>query len=202
VSAFSDDELVDLVLGLNADPGLADAVDARPSLRRRCSAIEADLRCIDDELLELVDDWGNDRRLRPGPWRILLAVDWSSRSRKATQAALALALQSGGVVEVLHVCELGTGRCGAMPPGQTRSEAAAMIDPLLGDLHEGGVAADLRLRSAPAGQVAEHILWEAQEIGADVIVIGAGSPSRLAALRAPRVGAAVIRRSGCPVLVV
>lgn len=77
-----------------------------------------------------------------------------------------------------------------------------MIGPLLGELRGRGITARGQLRSAPAGQVARNIVWEAEEIEADIIVIGSSSSPRLAALWAPRVAAAVVRRSRCPVLVV
>jgi nucleotide-binding universal stress UspA family protein len=202
MNEFSDDELVDFLLGLRAAQGIAAAVATEPELRRRCSAIKTELRCLDEEAAEILDGGSNDGILTRVSWRILLAVDGSPGSRNATKAALALALRSEGIVDVLHVCELGVGRRGAARPGETRSEVAAMIGPVLAELHERGVTARGQLRSAPAGQVARHILWEAEEIAADIIVIGAGSSSRLAALRAPRVGAAVVRKAGCPVLVV
>lgn len=205
MSEFSDDDLADYLLGLRADREIAEALGSQPELRRRCGAMKTELRCLDDEAAELFDERPRAAGLRRAPWRILLAVDGSPGSpgaRRATQAVRALAQQGGGVVEVLHVCELGVGRYGAVVPGETRAEAAAAIGPVVGELHEGGVSARGQLRCAPAGQVARHILWEAQDTVADLIVIGASSPSRLAALRAPRVGAALLRSADRPVLVV
>ena len=202
MSEISDEELADYFLGLRTDLAVAAALDGQPELRRRCRAMQSELGELDREAAALLDDGPGDGVLAGASWRILLAVDGSPRSRRATQAALALARRSQGSVEVLHVRELAAGRCGGVPAGETRSEAAATIGPLLGELHERGVVARGQLRSAPAGRVARHILLEAQEMAADVIVIGASSPSPLAALRAPRVGKAVVRKATCPVLVV
>jgi nucleotide-binding universal stress UspA family protein len=203
MSEFSDDQLVDFVLGLGTDHGLGDAVRAEPELRRRCSALKTELRHLDEEFAELLANDSHDGILTKASWRILLAVDGSSGSRKAALAALALALRSDGVVEVLHVCEFGQlGRCLGPLPGETRAEAAALIGPVLGELRGRGVMVRGQLRSAPAGLVARNIVWEAEEIAADIIVIGSSSSSRLAALWASRVGAAVVRKARCPVLVV
>jgi nucleotide-binding universal stress UspA family protein len=201
LSEFSDDQLVDFVLGLGAGHGLEDAVRAQPELRRRCGALKTELGRLEEEFAEILDKDSCDILARAS-WRILVAVDGSPASRKTTLAALALALRSDGVVELLHVCELGAGRLVGPLPGESRAEAAAMIGPLLGELRGRGVTARGQLRSAPAGQVARNIVWEAEEIEADIIVIGSSSSPRLAALWAPRVGAAVVRRARCPVLVV
>jgi nucleotide-binding universal stress UspA family protein len=202
MSEFSDEQLVDFVLGLGTDHGLEDAVRTEPELRHRCNALKTELCHLDEELAELLDH-DRDGILTKASWRILLAVDGSSGSRKAALAALALALRGEGVVEVLHVCELGQpgGWVGPLP-GETRAEAAALIGPILGELRGRGVMARGQLRSAPAGHVARSILWEAEEIAADIIVMGPSNPSRLSALLAPRVAAAVVRKARRPVLVV
>jgi hypothetical protein len=144
---FSDDRLVDFVLGLGSDQGLEDTVRARPDLRRRCSALKAELRRLDEEFAELLHEDSHEV-LTSASWRILLAVDGLPSSRKAALAALALALRSDGVVEGLHVCELGAGRlCGSLP-GESPAEAAAMLGPLLGELRGRGVTVRGQLRSS------------------------------------------------------
>lgn len=201
LSEISDEQLVDYLLGLGRDDGLKDAVHAEPELRRRCRVLKTELCRLDEEFAELLDTESPDILARTS-WRILLAVDGSGGSRGATRAAVALASRGECVIEVLHVCECGrpVGRSGCLP-GETRSEATALIDPILGELRSRGVMARGQLRSSAAGLVARNILWEAEEIGADLIVIGA-SPSWLSALWAPRVACAVVRKARCPVLVV
>jgi nucleotide-binding universal stress UspA family protein len=200
VREFSDDQLVDFVLGLGTDQGLKDAMRTEPALRRRCRALRSELRGLDDEFSGLLTNESPDILSRES-WRVLLAVNGSGSSRKATLAALALASRGECVVEVLHVCEYGQpiGRAGSLP-GETPAGAAALIDPILGELRSRGVMARGQLRASPPGLVARNILWEAEEIAADIIVIGA-SASWLSALWAPRVGSAVLRQAGCPVLV-
>jgi nucleotide-binding universal stress UspA family protein len=202
MSEFSDEQLVDFVLGLGADDGLADAVRAQPELRRRCGALKSELCRLEEELAELVETDPHDI-LAKASWRILLAADGSAAARRVTLAALALAQRSDGVVEVLHVCESRLGGWAGAVAGETPAEAAALIAPILGELHGRGVMSRGQLRSAPVGLVAGSILAEAEEIAADIIVIGSSTSSRWSTLwGAPRVGASVVRNAGCPVLVV
>ncbi len=159
------------------------------------------LRSLEDELDDLL---GSDVRgtLAKASWRILLAVDRPSAARRAAGAAAALALRSEGVVEVLHIRELQPGRWGSPPFGETQVEGAAKVGLALAELHDWGVPACGRLHRTLTGRVAGHILSEAQDIAADVIVIGASDSRWLSGLWAPRVGLAVVRRADCPVLVV
>jgi len=198
---FSDEQLVDFVLGLRADDELADAVRAEPKLRRRCGALESELRGLEAELVELLETDPHDVLAGPS-WRILLALDGSAGRRRATSAALALARRGDGVVEVLHVCESWLGDRLGRFAGRTPSQAAALIAPIVGELREHGVTCRGQLRCAGFGLVAGGILAEAEEISADVIVIGSSSASGWATpWRRRSVGAVVVRRARCPVLV-
>jgi len=202
VAEFSDERLVDFVLGLTADGEIADAVRFEPRLRRRCGALESELCGLEDELAQLVATGPHDV-LSGASWRILLAFDGSAACRRATSAALALARRGDGVVEVLHVCEARPWYRPGASGGRTPAKAAALIAPVVGELREHGVTCRGQLRSARGGLVAGAILAEAEEIAAELIVIGAGGTSRWAALRRERsVGAIVVRRACCPVLVV
>ncbi len=201
---FTDEELVDFVLGLGSDVRLLKAVRARPELRQRCSALESELGGLEGELAGLLADGADaDDLLAAESWRVLLAVDRCSSTRRATRTALALALRGTGVVEALHVCCHGlSGRWAGPLPGETRAEGAALLEPVLGELRAHGVTCRGQLRCAPQDKVARHIVWEAEEIGAQVIVLGGGRSSWLAAVLAPGVTAEVVRRAPCPVFVV
>jgi nucleotide-binding universal stress UspA family protein len=200
MSEFTDEQLVDFVLGLGAGDGLEDAVRAQPELQRRCSAVKSDLCRLEEELEELVATGPHDV-LAKASWRILLAVDRSAGARRAALAAIALALRSDGVIEVLHVCRSGLWGWVGVVAGEKRAEGAALITPVLSEVRSHGVMTRGQLRHAPAGLLATNILREAEEIAADVIVIGSRPRSRLSTLWAPGVAATVVRRAGCPVLV-
>ena len=199
MSQYSDDQLVDLLLGIRMDCEIEEAVRHEPELRRRCASLRADLSDLDNELPELLDD-GVCHSLARGNWRILLAIDASPSCREAAIAALALARLGSGVVDVLHVCEVR--RCGrGAVVGESPKEAEAVLGPTVAELRNSGVMARAQIRVAVTHRVAEQILCEAREIAADVIVIGESGRSRLRGLWDPRVGAQVVRQAPCPVLV-
>ena len=204
MSDCTDEELVDFVLGLGSDDRLLRAVRARPELRERCSALQSELGGLEDELADLLEDGADaDDVLANESWRVLLAVDSRPTTmRPAVQAALALALRGTGVVEALHVCRHGLpGRWAGPLPGETRAEAAALLAPVLGELRAHGVTCRGQLRCAPLDRVARHIVWEAEEIDAHLIVLGGGRASWLASRLSPGVTAEVVRRASCPVFV-
>ena len=155
---------------------------------------------LDEEFSRLLEEAPRDP-LSNDSWCILLAVDHSPASRVATLAAAALAERSGGTLEVLHVREAQIyGR--PAPPLESMEESVALIDTALAELRRRGLIARGRLRRGRPGAIAEGIVAEAREIGADVIVLGTSRRSGLWRLLAPSVAAAVIRGSCCPVLVV
>lgn len=199
MAEFTDERLVDYLLGLSADPELEYAVDVEEGLRQRFHALQTQLGSLDREFGELLKCTARDPLSRD-TWRILLAVDDSPGSRTATLAAAALATRSGGVVEVLHVLEVPLGGRSTVP-SEAKAQAVAVVETALTELHSRGLTARGQLRCASPGRLARNIVWEAEEIAADVIVLGSTRRSRLWALLMPRVAAGVLRRSHCPVLV-
>jgi nucleotide-binding universal stress UspA family protein len=200
MSEFSDERLVDFLLGLRTDPELEDAVRAEPDLRRRCQTLVVDLRSLDSEFAELLKD-PVEEPLTRACLRILVAVNEGPAARRATTAAASLALRVGGVVEVLHVRVAETRAGGPLPP-ESRAQAKQVVDLALNDVRARGVTARGQLRCAPSGKVARNIVWEAEELDADLIVLGSAARSFLTALSRPRVASAVMKKARCPVLVV
>jgi nucleotide-binding universal stress UspA family protein len=200
MSDFTDERLVDFLLGLESDPELEEALRGQRGLRDRCRALRSELSALDREIGTLSSD-GAGEPLSRYSWRILLAVDGSVASRAATVAAAALAIRSDGVVDVLHVRPVAFASNTALPP-ESPAEATVVVSWALGELHDRGVRARGQVCTAASAEVVRHILWEADEIAADIIVLGASSRSWLSALGNPRVAAGVVKRACCPVLVV
>jgi nucleotide-binding universal stress UspA family protein len=121
--------------------------------------------------------------------------------RRASAAAAALALRSSGVVEVLHV-RITEPRGGGPLPPESCAQAGAVIQRALNELRARGITARGQLRVAPVGKVAQHIVWEAEEVNADVIVLGSSAGSWVWALCKTRVASVVVKKARCPVLVV
>jgi nucleotide-binding universal stress UspA family protein len=143
------------------------------------------------------------------PFRtILVAADFSERSREAFRVACALADETKTRVFVLHVSErvpvaeqpVAFGELG-MPVALPRS----------GFAHEEAIGERLRAVYTPnrpidvsfrvgQGEPAEEILRAAAEVGADLIVMGTHGRGGLRRLLAGSVAEAVLRRAACPVL--
>lgn len=201
---IEDTTLLDLALGLREDPELLRAVHNSRELRRRFRAVERELRSLDGELHQMKPRNADDRRrLRLGPWRILLAVNDSEQSARAVEAAAALAEISGGEVLVFHLREVepfcrGVGSTGL----ETRREAEELVCGIVERLRCNGVWAEGETHTTRSAEAAREIAHAARCIGADLIVMGSRGSSDLAALLTGSVSHQAIRRASCPVVVV
>ena len=138
--------------------------------------------------------------------RILVAVDGSD-SWAAAAAVIDLVETAGEnvEVEVLHVNEVEyvTPPAGQEPDETDFTEEARLIvDSLVGELRDRGLAVRGQIRSGIYDDVADDIVAEARDSGADLIVVGCRPRSDLSCWLKGSVAHAVLRRASCPVLVV
>jgi nucleotide-binding universal stress UspA family protein len=131
--------------------------------------------------------------------RILLAVDESEHARKAVPAAVELARAGGGAVHVLHVHELAFAR--ATVVGDSREEAQQLVDGVVEELKQAGVAAEGSVRTSTAGP-ARGILEHADDVDATIIVLGSRGLGALGGLLLGSVAHKILQLASCPVLVV
>jgi nucleotide-binding universal stress UspA family protein len=198
-----DTSLLDLALGLRDDPELARAVRSAPELRKRFRAVKRDLKRLDGELRQIEPQDADDRRrLRLGPWRILLAVDDSEPSARAVDAAAVMAEASGGEILVLHVREITPTRTAVGASLEPRWGAEQLVADIVDRLRLQGIRAEGEMHAAQLGHAAYDIAYAARCIGADLVIMGSRGHSGLAALFAGSVAHQAIRRAHCPVLVV
>jgi nucleotide-binding universal stress UspA family protein len=135
--------------------------------------------------------------------KILLAVDHSEMSDRAVTAARDLAVLSKGEVWVLHLREREmAAKTGALVHDETTDEANAKVRACVETLAQAGVKARGEVRSTIFGYAAREIVNDAQEIGADVIVMGSRGRSDIAGLLLGSTAHKVIHLSDRPVLVV
>ena len=131
--------------------------------------------------------------------RVLFAADLSKACEPALRCAASVASRFHAQLYLLHVVPAGTDASGARarPNGVTdERRALAAMSQLRAKLigaHEDSMLAVL------SGDPAERILRKAQDIRADLIVMG-GSPR--GDTRRSAVTDAVVRRASCPVLTV
>lgn len=137
--------------------------------------------------------------------QILCALDFSPPAARALDLALSLARESGGALTVLHVVEALTDQeLEAFPPMGVREH----VDTLTGQARRRLHAAVPREAHAWAqitetvryGRAALAILREAEERGADLIVLGAEGHRGLGRLMLGSATHTVVRRATCPVL--
>jgi nucleotide-binding universal stress UspA family protein len=164
------------------------------------------------------------------PFRTILhPTDFSEHSEAAIRAAGALARDEGARLIVLHAAPMATVYGGTFPgvptdtgiyrhaleerlrqiriPGPEAEDRPRSGSPAVageGPLRGGGtpgpeVLVEHRLRE---GDAAEEILQVADDVGADLIVMGTHGRTGLGRLLMGSVAEAVLRRASCPVLTV
>ena len=135
--------------------------------------------------------------------KILVAVDHSEHSDRAIAAARDLAALSKGEVWVLHLRERERGvKTGVLTPDETMDDANAKVASAVEALTAAGVKAHGEVRNTIFGYAAREIVADAQEIGADVVVMGSRGRGDLAGLLLGSTAHKVIHLSDRPVLIV
>jgi nucleotide-binding universal stress UspA family protein len=133
--------------------------------------------------------------------KILLAVDGSAPSDRATREVMDLAMRLGSEVVVLHVKETEHTWAGALEL-ESLEEANDLVDKTVRDLKDVGIGARGEIQRSIYGRAARVILELASAEGADLIVLGSRGLSDLAGLVLGSVTHKVLHLAHCPVLVV
>lgn len=134
------------------------------------------------------------------PTKILLATDGSEDAALATKAAIDLSNQSGAELHVVHV-----GRSSfRLSPKEYHAAAREKMGELTKAVEEaGGDITETHLRiddSQTPGNEAEHITGVAEELGADLIVVGSRGLGGLKRALMGSVSESIVRHAHCPVL--
>jgi nucleotide-binding universal stress UspA family protein len=124
--------------------------------------------------------------------KILCPMDFSDASKQAFAHALAIAGWCGATVTVLHVRPEGRAMEPIERPG--REEELACLT-----ARAPGVAVTIRFET---GQAVPTIVDGAADVGADLIVMGSHGTNGFERLLLGSVTDEVLRKAGCPVLVV
>ncbi len=137
------------------------------------------------------------------PTRILVAVDFSTASRRALRYGTDLALQSGAKLDVVHVVvphvplSAGPDPVAVVPMMvDDRPRVEAELKTWCETSSEEGLECEPHLVD---GEPASAILECAEQIGADHLVLGAHGHSRLQELLIGSVARTVQSRATCPV---
>lgn len=141
---------------------------------------------------------------------ILAPTDFSSCSRHAMEHAVGLAQKYGAEVALLHVYELPTGLLPTtMVPGAAGTllplrdylvaESRRQLLPQAESLQRAGIPVHPQVAE---GRAADAILRAADELKADLIVMGTHGRTGLGRMLIGSVTEQVLRRAACPVYVV
>jgi nucleotide-binding universal stress UspA family protein len=140
--------------------------------------------------------------------RIVLAVDGSPSSRQASELVASLPWPSGTSVTLLTAYDIPTAWLteGAVTTGDwlsgteaaLRGEAEAGLSALAGSLHGRGWSIDQRV---VRGRAANSILVAAEELDADLVVLGSRGRGPIASMLLGSVSAEVAEQARCSVLV-
>lgn len=137
---------------------------------------------------------------------ILVPVDFSSHSEKALEHAVELARRFDARVELLHCYQVGLGSVspyGPVLPQEFGNEVKEAAERKLADwcrrVEEQGLTASCRLSQLFPP---EAILFTAEELGADLIVMGTRGLTGFRHVLLGSVAERTVRTAECPVLTV
>jgi nucleotide-binding universal stress UspA family protein len=138
--------------------------------------------------------------------RILVPTDFSAGSREAFATAIGLGLDTGARITLLHVSHVPAQIFPdmIMPMGpelmhDVEHSADGLLEELCARARAAGVEADWQ---TSIGSTHEEICARAEELDADLIVIGTHGRTGLAHALLGSVAEKVVRKAPCPVLTV
>lgn len=135
--------------------------------------------------------------------KILVAVDQSEHSDRAVLTARDLAKLSGGRVWVFHVNEFeAVAVRGGVFNLEEPEEMRRLLKSELDVFAEQSIEAQPMVRRAPVGQAAKEIVDAAQDVSADVIVMGSHGRAKISALFLGSTAYKVLHLADRPVLIV
>ena len=133
---------------------------------------------------------------------ILWATDGSKTAAKALPYALGLTEPDNAKLVIAHVREIFVGRAGGYPVLADETELRDRIEEQVKELQNVGREATFIVRTATSGHAARTIAEIADEVGADLIVVGTHGYGRIAGLLLGSVTQGLLHAGVCPVLAV
>jgi nucleotide-binding universal stress UspA family protein len=131
--------------------------------------------------------------------RILVAAKAGAQEPWLADAGSEVAEQTGAAVTVVSFDGVDMEALSPLPRSEYADQARGSAELIAGRLREAGVEADVEVRS---GRPVPGVLVAAEEIGADLILVGASARGPVAARLLGDVSLALVQRSKRPVLVI
>ncbi len=133
--------------------------------------------------------------------RILVAVDGSPQSNKTLPVAVDLAARYGASVTVLHVREYARYEGDDVDLGPPVT-AEALVNAAVEQFRSAGLEARGLIRRVSPGDTPEQIVRTANEVQADLIVMGSRGMTEWKSILLGGVANKVLHHASCPVLIV
>jgi nucleotide-binding universal stress UspA family protein len=136
--------------------------------------------------------------------KIVWATDGSEAADHALPIAQALATDSGGQLSVVHITEFAfPGKAGgSYPLHADEEELTAKITEQVATLVGAGIKTSLETGTSHSGGSAHAIAVAAEQVGADVVVVGTRGHTMLAGILLGSVTQRLLHIAPCPVLAV
>jgi nucleotide-binding universal stress UspA family protein len=133
--------------------------------------------------------------------RIVVAIDGSREGGKTVPVAVEMAERFGSRVTIVHVREHTKyeGSDVDLGPGVPADE---LVETALGRFREAGLEARGEIRRVNPGDTPEQIVKVAQEVDADLIVMGTRGMTEWKSMLLGGVANKVVHHAHCPVLLV
>lgn len=136
------------------------------------------------------------------PSKIVVGVDGSEGADRALVEAAEVAKRDGASVVLCHVVERIVAKGGLAPTRGDEPEIKEDLEKQAAVLREQGVETDVRLEAVILGGPARSIADVADEVGADLIVVGTRGRSALGGMILGSVTQKLLHLASCPVLCV
>ena len=133
---------------------------------------------------------------------IIWATDGSESADLALPYAKSLATEQGAALVVVHCDEFLPGRGGGQPMLADEEDVKGKIDRQAHELRDAGLNASLQIASATAGGAAQAIATAAEDLPADLIIVGTRGHTALGGLLLGSVAQRLLHIAPCPVLAV
>jgi nucleotide-binding universal stress UspA family protein len=133
---------------------------------------------------------------------IIWASDGSNHADRAFDYARELAEVNSSRLVAVHVKEITVGRAGGYPVQIDEDEVEHKIQKQAKDLKDAGINASYELRGATAGGAAHALADAANDIDADLIVVGTRGQGPIQGLLLGSVTQRLLHVARCPVLAV
>jgi len=134
--------------------------------------------------------------------KIVVGIDGSAGSDRALDAAVEVAKRDGAAMVLCHVVERIAAKGDMAPVRADEQVAEERVETQVADLREQGIEAESRFESIILGGPGRSIAELAEEVGADLIVVGTRGHSALAGVILGSVTQKLLHLAKVPVLCV